>query len=80
MDPANAQSQLFDRLVTSLPGGGLNFGDRALDAFGYFCAVYITALPVAAVMLATLAGGKVSRARRSRWVPRCCRPRRSSSA
>lgn len=59
----NAQSQLFDRLVTSLPGGGLNFGDRALDAFGYFCAVYITALPVAAVMLATLAGGKVSRAR-----------------
>jgi hypothetical protein len=59
----NAQSQLFDRLVTTLPGGGLNFGDRALEAFGYFCAIYITALPVAAVMLATLAGGKVGRAR-----------------
>jgi hypothetical protein len=59
----SAQSQLFDRLVTSLPGGGLNFGDRALDAFGYFGAIYITALPVAAVVLATLTGGKVSRAR-----------------
>jgi hypothetical protein len=59
----NAQSQLFDRLVTTLPGGGLNFGDRALEAFGYFCAIYITALPVAAVVLATLAGGKVGRAR-----------------
>jgi hypothetical protein len=59
----SAQSQLFDRLVTSLPGGGLNFGDRALEAFGYFAAIYITALPVAAVVLATLTGGKVSRAR-----------------
>ena len=59
----SAQSQLFDRLVTSLPGGGLNFGDRALEAFGYFGAIYITALPVAAVVLATLTGGKVSRAR-----------------
>jgi hypothetical protein len=59
----SAQSQLFDRLVTSLPGGGLNFGDRALDAFGYFGAIYITALPVAAVVLATLTGSKVSRAR-----------------
>jgi hypothetical protein len=59
----SAQSQLFDRLVTSLPGGGLNFGDRALEAFGYFGAVYITALPVAAVVLATLTGGKVHRAR-----------------
>jgi hypothetical protein len=59
----SAQSQLFDRLVSSLPGAGLNFGDRALDAFGYFGAIYITALPVAAVVLATLTGGKVSRAR-----------------
>jgi hypothetical protein len=59
----SAQSQLFDRLVTSLPGGGLNFGDRALEAFGYFGAIYITALPVAAVVLATLTGGKVRRAR-----------------
>jgi hypothetical protein len=59
----SAQSQLFDRLVTSLPGGGLNFGDRALEAFGYFAAIYITALPVAAVVLATLTGGKVNRAR-----------------
>jgi len=59
----SAQSQLFDRLVTSLPGGGLNFGDRALEAFGYFGAIYITALPVAAVLLATLTGGKVNRAR-----------------
>jgi hypothetical protein len=59
----SAQSQLFDRLVTSVPGGGLNFGDRALDAFGYFGAIYITALPVAAVVLATLTGGKVRRAR-----------------
>lgn len=59
----SAQSQLFDRLVTSLPGGGLNFGDRALEAFGYFGAIYITALPVAAVVLATLTGGRVSRAR-----------------
>ena len=59
----SAQSQLFDRLVTSLPGGGLNFGDRALEAFGYFAAIYITALPVAAVVLATLTGGKVRRAR-----------------
>jgi hypothetical protein len=59
----SAQSQLFDRLVTSLPGGGLNFGDRALEAFGSFGAIYITALPVAAVVLATLTGTKVSRAR-----------------
>jgi hypothetical protein len=59
----SAQSQLFDRLVTSLPGGGLNFGDRALEAFGYFGAIYITALPMAAVVLATLTGGKVRRAR-----------------
>ena len=59
----SAQSQLFDRLVTSLPGGGLNFGDRAVEAFGYFSAIYITALPVAAVVLATLTGGRVSRAR-----------------
>jgi len=59
----SAQSQLFDRLVASLPGGGLNFGDRALEAFGYFGAIYITALPVAAVVLATLTGSKVSRAR-----------------
>ena len=59
----SAQSQLFDRLVTSLPGGGLNFGDRSLEAFGYFGAVYITALPVTAVVLATLTGQKVSRAR-----------------
>jgi hypothetical protein len=59
----SAQSQLFDRLVTTLPGGGLNFGDRAVEAFGYFSAIYITALPVAAVVLATLTGGRVSRAR-----------------
>ena len=59
----SAQSQLFDRLVTSFPGGGLNFGDRSLEAFGYFGAVYITALPVTAVVLATLTGQKVSRAR-----------------
>jgi hypothetical protein len=59
----SAQSQLFDRLITSVPGRGLNFGDRALEAFGYFGAIYITALPVAAVVLATLTGGKVRRAR-----------------
>src|SRR5437868_3111375 len=59
----SAQGQLFDRLVTSLPGGGLNFGDRGLEAFGHFGAIYVTALPVAAVLLATLTGGKVHRAR-----------------
>jgi hypothetical protein len=59
----SAQSELFDRLVTSFPGGGLNFGDRSLQAFGYFGAIYITALPVTAVVLATLTGQKVSRAR-----------------
>jgi hypothetical protein len=59
----SAQSQLFDRLVTSFPGGGLNFGDRGLEAFGHFGAIYVTALPVAAVVLATLTGAKVNRAR-----------------
>jgi hypothetical protein len=59
----SAQSQLFDRLITSVPGGGLNFGDRGLEAFGYFGAIYITALPVAAVVLATLTGERVHRAR-----------------
>jgi hypothetical protein len=59
----SAQGQLFDRLVSSFPGGGLNFGDRGLEAFNDFGAIYVTALPVVAVVLATLTGGKVSRAR-----------------
>src|SRR5580700_7643011 len=59
----SAQSTLVDRIVTALPGSRLNFGDRGLDAFGYFGAIYITALPVVAVVLATLTGQKVNRAR-----------------
>ncbi|HEV2451032.1 MAG TPA: hypothetical protein VGS62_03800, partial [Streptosporangiaceae bacterium] len=55
----SARSQLID-VVTA---GGLNFGDRALEAFGHFAAIYVTALPVTAVVLATLAGEKVTRAR-----------------
>jgi hypothetical protein len=55
----SARSQLIDVLT----GGGLTFGDRGLEAFGYFGAVYVTALPVTAVALATLAGEKVARAR-----------------
>src|SRR5579859_7787846 len=54
----SAQSQLID-----LVPGGLTFGDRAHEAFGYLGAVYVTALPVAAVIIATLTGGKVAKAK-----------------
>jgi len=52
-----AQDQL------SFGGGLLPFGDRALAAFSYFGAIYITALPVVAVLLAAVIGEKVNRAR-----------------
>jgi hypothetical protein len=53
----NAQSQLID------VGATLNFGDRGFSAFGFFGAIYVTALPVTAVVLATLTGEKTPRAR-----------------
>jgi hypothetical protein len=59
----SAQSSFVDQLIQSVPGAGLNFGDRASEAFGNFGAIYITALPVAAVIIATLLGEKVSKAK-----------------
>ncbi len=59
----SAQATLVDRIITSQPGAILNFGDRGVQAFGYFGAIYVTALPAVAVALATLTGPKVSRAR-----------------
>jgi hypothetical protein len=61
----SAQNQLLDAINF---GGGaigstLNFGDRGLQAFSYFGAVYVTALPVAAVLLVTLAGERTARAK-----------------
>jgi hypothetical protein len=52
-----AQASLID-VGTTFP-----FADRVTQAFGYFAAIYITALPVAAVVLATLLGEKVSKAK-----------------
>jgi hypothetical protein len=62
----SSQNQLLDAInfgTGANVGAGLNFGDRSLQAFSYFGAVYVTALPVVAVILATLAGAKVARAR-----------------
>jgi hypothetical protein len=59
----SAQGTLVDRIITAQPGANLNFGDRGLQAFGYFGAIYVTALPVIAVVLATLTGPKVKKAR-----------------
>ena len=57
----SAQNQLFDRVAQL--SVRFNFGDRALQAFGNFGAIYVTALPVAAVILATLTGQKLAKAR-----------------
>jgi hypothetical protein len=64
----SSQNQLLDAINFGVSnsgniGTGLNFGDRGLQAFGYFGAVYVTALPVIAVILATLVGEKLARAR-----------------
>src|SRR5579875_1082842 len=64
----SSQNQLLDAINFGLSnngnvGSGLNFGDRGLQAFGYFGAVYVTALPVLAVLLVTLAGERTARAK-----------------
>jgi hypothetical protein len=54
----SSQNTLFD-----VGAAGFTFGDRGLQAFGYFGPVYVTALPVAAVLLVTLVGERTARAR-----------------
>jgi hypothetical protein len=54
-----------DQLLDAVPGvsAGLNFGDRSQQAFGYFGPVYVTALPVVAVLLVAVIGERTAKAK-----------------